>query len=105
MCNETKQTLLLCLFCIFYIMLYFTASCIMPGLHISECLILFVHRAIELSHNSEEFDIMTHKNKIFPHVGNIPVTNTDYSSVSVDPQKYSFLTNQFKKKMLLSRFH
>lgn len=98
MCNQTKQTLLLCLFCIFYIMLYFTASCIMPGLHISECLILFVHRAIDLSHNSEEFDIMTHKNKIFPNVVNIPVTNTDYSFVSVDPQKYSFLTNQFKKK-------
>ena len=48
---------------------------------------------------------MTHKNKIFSNVVNIPITITDYSFVSVDPQKYSFLTNQFKKVELLSRFH
>lgn len=52
--------------------------------------ILFVHGIIDLSQNSEELDIMTRKNKIFSYMANIPITITDYPTVSVHPQKDSF---------------
>lgn len=81
--NKTKQSKL-CSFDWFVLfVLYFFASCVMPELHISECLILLDHRIINFSHYSEEWDIMTNKNRIFSNMATIPITITDYSLVSV----------------------
>lgn len=56
------------LFCFVCIILYFIASCVMPGLHISECPILLVHRIIDFSHNSKDLAIMVNKRRIvFQH--------------------------------------
>ena len=68
-----------------YFLYYVILHCLLDytRLNISECLILFVPRIIDLSHNSKELHTMTCKNKrFFSNIVNTLITIIDYSSVS-----------------------